>query len=159
MGPRYIASPDSSPAITNRCHAELPTRTTYGTTRPYQTLHRSHKLTNGVSLHNTSLDTTNGIGSPHNSGEPLTTCACTKESHTCPLTTLPVELLALTANGLTCICSRTPWVQLPSLTPLFIVHCKFKEPMEPLALTASAQHTGTSPHSPPAHYLSFTACT
>ena len=79
----------------------------------YQTLHMSHHLTNGVSLHNTSGDTTNpfptnGIGSPHNSGELLTTCACNKGSHTCPLPTLPVELLALTAKGLTCICSRSP---------------------------------------------------
>ena len=80
---------------------------------PNQTLHMNHHLTNGVSLHNTSGDTThplatNGVGSPHNSGKPLTTCACTKGSHTCPLPILPVELLALTANGLTCICSRSP---------------------------------------------------
>ena len=37
------------PCKTNRCNAEPPTRTTYGTTRPYQTLHRSYQLTNGVS--------------------------------------------------------------------------------------------------------------
>ena len=60
------------PCKTNRCNAEPPTRTTYGTTRPYQTLHRSYQLTNGVSLHSTSRDTytnplpANGVGSPHN---------------------------------------------------------------------------------------------
>ena len=47
------------PRITNRCHAKPPTRTTYGTTRPYQTLHRSHQLTNGV-----SHQLTNGVSPP-----------------------------------------------------------------------------------------------
>ena len=74
------------PRITNRCHAKPPTRTTYGTTRPYQTLHRSHQLTNGVSLHNTSGDTANLLLQMELAA---LTYTCTKGSHTFPLPALP----------------------------------------------------------------------
>ena len=112
------------PCKTNRCNAEPPTRTTYGTTRPYQTLHRSYQLTNGVSLHSTSRDTytnplpANGVGSPHNFRAAMNYMYMYqgKSSHTCPLPTLPVELhvLALTANGLTCTCKQNPIGPAPS---------------------------------------------
>ena len=90
------------PRITNRCHAKPPTRTTYGTTRPYQTLHRSHQLTNGVShqlTNGVSHQLTNGVSLHNTSGDTANlllqmelaalTCTCTKGSHTCPLPALP----------------------------------------------------------------------
>ena len=105
------------PRITNRCHAKPPTRTTYGTTRPYQTLHRSHQLTNGV---NTSGDTANpltanGVGmqpSQFQGSHELHVHVPRETTHA------PSQhYQALTANGLTSTCKQNPIGPVPLHTP------------------------------------------